>query len=108
MSPGAKRPHNTLVLAKQETVAKPWGPEKATHFWGEPEQGYFHASDPWVIRRDMQMLANATRCQVHDLAEHFEASYYTVHLWTLIALSLGCLGENERTYLGPDLENVGL
>jgi Fe-S oxidoreductase len=46
--------------------------------------------------------------QVHDLAEHFEASYYTVHLWTLIALSLGCLGENERTYLGPDLENVGL
>jgi len=36
-----------------------WGPVSATHFWGEPEQGYFHASDPWVIRRDMQMLVNA-------------------------------------------------
>jgi hypothetical protein len=26
----------------------------------------------------------------------------------LICLSLGCLGENERTYLGPDLAEVGL
>ena len=46
--------------------------------------------------------------QVHDLAEHFEAGYYTVHLWTIICLALGCLGENERTYLGPDLAEVGL
>ena len=32
-------------------------------------------------------------------------SYYdgVVHFWTLICLSLGILGENERTYLGPDL-----
>jgi len=37
-----------------------WGPEKATHFGCEPEYGYFHSSDPWVIRRDMQMLANAS------------------------------------------------
>ncbi len=34
--------------------------------------------------------------------------YHTVHLWTLICLSLGILGENERTYLGPDLAEVGL
>ena len=46
--------------------------------------------------------------QIHDLAEHFEASYHTVHLWTLICLSLGVLGENEREYLGPDLAEVGL
>ncbi len=46
--------------------------------------------------------------QVHDLEEHYEGGFKTLHLWTLIALSLGCLGENERTYLGPDLENVGL
>jgi hypothetical protein len=26
----------------------------------------------------------------------------------LICLSLGCLGENERTYLGPDLAELGL
>jgi hypothetical protein len=29
-------------------------------------------------------------------------------LWTLICLSLGILGENERVYLGPDLAAVGL
>jgi Fe-S oxidoreductase len=46
--------------------------------------------------------------QIHDLAEHNGAPYHTVHLWTLICLSLGILGENERTYLGPDLAEVGL
>jgi Fe-S oxidoreductase len=46
--------------------------------------------------------------QIHDLAEYFEAGYHTVHLWTLICLSLGVLGENERAYLGEDLQEVGL
>ncbi|EPR43507.1 protein of unknown function DUF224 cysteine-rich region domain protein [Desulfovibrio sp. X2] len=46
--------------------------------------------------------------QIHDLADHFKAPYRTVHLWTLLALSLGVLGENERTYLGPDLAHCGL
>jgi len=46
--------------------------------------------------------------QIHDLGEHFEGEYQTVHLWTLICLSLGCLGENERGYLGEDLAEVGL
>jgi Fe-S oxidoreductase len=46
--------------------------------------------------------------QIHDLAEHYEGKYHTVHLWTLICLSLGILGENEREYLGPDLAEVGL
>jgi len=44
--------------------------------------------------------------QIHDLNEHFEGGYQTVHLWTLICLSLGILGENERTYLGEDLAEV--
>ena len=46
--------------------------------------------------------------QIHDLSEHFNGGYHTVHLWTLICLSLGVLGENERAYLGPDLASVGL
>jgi Fe-S oxidoreductase len=46
--------------------------------------------------------------QIHDMADHSEAGYHTVHLWTLICLSLGILGENEREYLGPDLAEVGL
>ena len=28
-------------------------------FWAEPEAGYYHASDPWVARRNLQMLADA-------------------------------------------------
>jgi Fe-S oxidoreductase len=46
--------------------------------------------------------------QIEDLAHHHKADYHTVHLWTLICLSLGILGENERTYLGPDLSEYGL
>ena len=46
--------------------------------------------------------------QIHDLAEHHGAHHHTVHLWTLICLSLGILGEAERTYLGPDLMDVAV
>ncbi len=46
--------------------------------------------------------------QIHELGEHYGAGYRTVHLWTLICLSLGILAENERVYLGPDLAEVGL
>ncbi len=37
--------------------------------------------------------------QIHDLAHFYKGSYKTVHLWTLICLSMGVLGENERAYL---------
>ncbi len=46
--------------------------------------------------------------QILDLAKHYKADYHTVHLWTLICLSMGILGENERTYLGPDLAEYEL
>jgi Fe-S oxidoreductase len=46
--------------------------------------------------------------QIHDLCEHFGGHWHTLHLWTLICLSMGMLGENERVYLGPDLAEVGL
>jgi len=46
--------------------------------------------------------------QIHDLSEHSGSGWHTVHLWTLICLAMGCLGENERAYLGPDLAEVGL
>ncbi|NDP22956.1 MAG: T9SS type A sorting domain-containing protein, partial [Paludibacter sp.] len=36
-----------------------WGPMNLFHFWGEPEHGYYRSEDPWVIRRDLQMLSNA-------------------------------------------------
>ncbi len=46
--------------------------------------------------------------QMEDIGEHFGGHYRVVHFWTLICLSLGILGENERRYLGPELEQIGL
>lgn len=46
--------------------------------------------------------------QIHDLSEYYEGGFHAVHLWTIICLSMGCLGENEREYLGDDLKEVGL
>ena len=46
--------------------------------------------------------------QIHDLKEHYGGKYHTTHLWTIICLSLGILGGNEREYLGSDLAEVGL
>ena len=69
------------------------------------------------IKFDQIMTTGATyvvtpchncHAQIEDLSHHFNGGYQTVHLWTLICLSLGILGENERTYLGPDLAEYGL
>ncbi|GAB3955446.1 hypothetical protein GCM10028805_43070 [Spirosoma harenae] len=36
-----------------------YGPDGSWHWWGEPEIGYFKADDPWVIRRNLQLLTLA-------------------------------------------------
>ena len=46
--------------------------------------------------------------QILDICERYNGNYHTIHLWTLICLALGVLGENEREYLGPDLQEMGL
>jgi Fe-S oxidoreductase len=46
--------------------------------------------------------------QIADLRRFYNGSYHTLHIWTIICLALGILAENERTYLGPDLANIGL
>jgi Fe-S oxidoreductase len=46
--------------------------------------------------------------QIEDIGHLFGGNYHVVHLWTLLCLAMGMLGENERTYLGPDLAEVGL
>ena len=82
------------------------------------QSGYQDERREYGRKKLNQILATgATYCitpchnchaQIHDLSEHYEAGYHTVHLWTLIALALGVLGENEREYLGPDLAEIGL
>lgn len=46
--------------------------------------------------------------QIDDIGEHYGGVYHTVHIWTIMCLALGILGENERVYLGPDLAALGL
>ncbi|PLX41576.1 MAG: oxidoreductase [Hyphomicrobiales bacterium] len=46
--------------------------------------------------------------QMEDLGEFYGGQYRVVHFWTLICLSLGILGPDERKYLGPDLAGIGL
>ena len=36
-----------------------WGAPGEFHFYAEPENGYMRSEDPWVLRRDLQMLSNA-------------------------------------------------
>lgn len=36
-----------------------FGPETAWHWWGQPEAGYYKSDDPWVIRRNLQLLTLA-------------------------------------------------
>ncbi|MFH2093137.1 MAG: (Fe-S)-binding protein [Pseudomonadota bacterium] len=46
--------------------------------------------------------------QLQDLSRHYDARFRSVHLWTILCLAMGVLGENERKSLGDDLERVGL
>lgn len=46
--------------------------------------------------------------QIHDLSEFYGGHYPVVHLWTMICLAMGVLGENEREYLGEDLAEFGM
>ncbi len=46
--------------------------------------------------------------QIDDLAHHFKANYHAVHLWTILALSLGILGENERIYLDERFADINV
>ena len=49
---------NTRIL-KQNPGNPSYGPRHYFHYWGEPEAGYYYAGDPWVIRRNIAMMAAA-------------------------------------------------
>ena len=59
-------------ILKDPKGKRKWGPKGEFHFWGEPEQGYYRAEDPWVLRRDLQMLSNAKVDFIYlDVTNHF-------------------------------------
>ncbi len=83
---------------------------------GYLQSGYTNARRYYGRLKARQILdTGATYCitpchnchaQIHDLSEQYDHSWNTVHLWTIICLSLGILGPNEREYLGEDLKDV--
>jgi uncharacterized protein (DUF1330 family) len=46
-----------LPLAKDGRI--PWPAGSNTHYWGEPELGYYRMTDPFVIRKHASMLVDA-------------------------------------------------
>ncbi len=64
-SPNWDGPHDIgKILARDpDALKKPesqlWGRIGEYHFWSEPLWGYYRSADPWVIRRQAQLLADA-------------------------------------------------
>ena len=52
---------NTRITARAlvEGVPAEWPAQRANHFWGEPELGYYLSTDPFVLRKHASMLADA-------------------------------------------------
>ena len=55
-------------------------------------------------------IAGCHNChaQIHELSERYSGGYGVLHLWTIICLALGILGENEREYLLPEHKGLAL
>lgn len=51
--------YDISALTRANSANPRYGPESTWHWWGEPEAGYFKADDPWVIRRNLQLLTLA-------------------------------------------------
>lgn len=69
------------------------------------------------IKFDQIMATGARYCitpchnchaQIHDMSRHFKGNFHVANLWTLLALSLGILGENEREDLCDELLGIWL
>ncbi len=54
-----KAVYDISAITKENPSKPKFGPKFAFHWWGEPEIGYFKADDPWVIRRNLQLLTLA-------------------------------------------------
>ena len=68
--------HKTVYDMTKILAANPdnpqWGPQGAFHWWGEPEVGYYQATDPWVARRNLRLLGAAgVDCLFVDVTNAF-------------------------------------
>ena len=69
--------------ARKEKNNAAWQPQYYNSYhWGEPEMGYFLSADPFVIRRDVSMLADAVSSTMW-----FTATWHWIGLPTSISFS---------------------
>jgi glycerol-3-phosphate dehydrogenase len=102
-------PHSAIECRRENQLLKLPAPQCV-----EAKQ-YVNAGGAWAMNiarqagcTDVNLLYSkgtllVSHDRMEDIGHHFGGNYGVVHFWTLICLSLGILGENERSYLGPDL-----
>jgi hypothetical protein len=56
---GNPQVHDIAKILKANPAAPAWGPVHSPHYWSEPRFGYYRPDDPWVIRKHVQLLADA-------------------------------------------------
>ncbi len=110
------------AVVGEENLLEMW-PNRSNNYCcggggGFLQSGFTEARRAYGKRKFDQIMATGaayciTPChnchsQIHDLSKYYGGGFHSVHLWTLICLSLGILGENERGYLGDDLAEIGL
>ena len=55
----AKLPENER-LDVEHSRSDLWAPNPTSYFWGEPLFGYYSVRDPWILRKHIQLLADAS------------------------------------------------
>ncbi len=55
----ADEPSDNTKLLAADPAHPHYGPVPAFHWWGEPAVGYFRDDDPWVARKNLQILGEA-------------------------------------------------
>ncbi len=55
--PKAKGPFDVTKIMQQNPISPKWG--EGSHFWGQPEDGYYLSYDKWVIKKHANLLADA-------------------------------------------------
>ncbi len=69
---GTPGPYDMTKLIAANPQDPQWAGKGVFHWWGEPEVGYYRATDPWVARRNLSMLAIAgVDCLFVDVTNAF-------------------------------------
>lgn len=73
---------NHKAFTNYDTFITPVG---AAHFWGEPVWGYYNSEDPWVIRKQVEMLTMAgVDFVVLDTSNNFLYERVTAQLFAIL------------------------